>query len=89
VRKLIAALAAAAVLAFAPATAFGAGHGNGHGHGAHGVGNQVKECTGGLSFGQVISDATRNRGFNLGQHQRGAVPPGGAKGFLLNHCVNG
>ena len=77
-RKFVGALAAAGVLALAPATASAV-----NGNGGHGVGNKVKQCTGD-SFGQVVSG--NQPGFNLGQHQKGAVPPGGAKGYLLAHC---
>ena len=81
-RKLVAALAAAGVLALAPATASAV-----NGNGVHGVGNQVKLCTNGKNFGQFLKENKSLIG-NLGQHQKGAVPPGGAKGFLLAHCNN-
>lgn len=50
------------------------------------VGQEVKDCTGGLSFGQVVSSA--EPGFNLGQHQKAADGDhGGARAFVDSvHC---
>lgn len=50
-------------------------------------GQDVKECTNGLSFGQVVSSA--QPGFNLGQHQKDAdVAHGGARAFVDSvHCA--
>ncbi len=74
-KKLTAALAVTAALAI-PASA-----------GAS-VGGDVVACTGGATFGQVISGA--QPGFNLGQHQKGALANGGgARGFVAAHCSTG